>query len=153
MALAPVLTFLAVEYGWRAAFIALFVLGMIWVVCWLLAWQEGPFTSVAVKNDPPAAAPEELYTEPAVPWSRILCSRTYVTSAILIAVLSALTTVVLTWLPSYFEQGLGYSRLEAGSLLAAPALSALIVIITPRSPRSLSWSSPIRTAIAGSSAG
>ncbi|MFJ9173804.1 MFS transporter [Streptomyces sp. NPDC102360] len=129
IALAPVLTFLAIEYDWRSAFIALFALGMVWVLCWLLAWQEGPFTAVAVKNDSAGTATDDMRTEPDVPWSRILCSRTYVTSAILVAVLSALTTVVLTWLPSYFEQGLGYSRLEAGSLLVAPAISALVVFI------------------------
>jgi len=36
---------------------------------------------------------------------------------------------VLTWLPSYFEQGLGYSRLESGTLFAAPSFVGLATLI------------------------
>ncbi|RAF01566.1 MFS transporter, partial [Burkholderia multivorans] len=34
-----------------------------------------------------------------------------------------------TWLPSYFEVGLGFSRLEAGSMLAIPSVVGLISLI------------------------
>ncbi|WP_244882175.1 MFS transporter [Brevibacterium epidermidis] len=37
---------------------------------------------------------------------------------------------VLTWLPSYFEVGLGYSRLNSGVLLAAPSLAGLISMVS-----------------------
>jgi MFS family permease len=44
-------------------------------------------------------------------------------------VVYALTTVVLTWLPSYFELGLGYSAMQAGSMFAIPSVIALILMI------------------------
>ena len=50
--------------------------------------------------------------------------------AVLAMVMYALTTVVLTWLPSYFEQGLGYTRMQAGSMFAAPSIVALLLMVT-----------------------
>ena len=39
IALAPILTFVTIQYGWRAAIVALSGLGMVWVVCWLIGWK------------------------------------------------------------------------------------------------------------------
>lgn len=38
-------------------------------------------------------------------------------------------SVILTWLPSYSEVGLGYSRLEAGTLFGSQSMIALIALI------------------------
>lgn len=131
IALAPVLTFITVQWGWRAAILSLSVLGVVWMACWLTGWKEGPFTTKAVKKtDAPTATAE---TEPSVPWSRILLTRTFISCAFLVAVVYALTTVVLTWLPSYFEVGLGFSALEAGSMFALPSIVGLFLMITSSS--------------------
>ncbi|MFK0159970.1 MFS transporter [Streptomyces sp. NPDC090493] len=39
-----------------------------------------------------------------------------------------LVSVILTWLPSYFEVGLGYSRLEAGTMFGFPSIVALVAL-------------------------
>ena len=136
IALAPVLTFIAVHYGWRAAVLSLSVLGLVWMGCWLAGWSEGPYTSKAVKatrHADPGEAVEtttKAVTEPNVPWRKILLSRTFVSCCFLIAAIYALTTVVLTWLPSYFEVGLGYSAMQAGSMFALPSIVGLILMIT-----------------------
>ena len=41
----------------------------------------------------------------------------------------ALVSVVLTWLPSYFEEGLGYSRLQSGSMFAFPSIVGLVLMV------------------------
>ena len=136
IALAPVLTFIAVHYGWRAAVLSLSVLGLVWMGCWLAGWSEGPYTSKAVKatrHADPGEAVEtttKAVTEPNVPWRKILLSRTFFSCCFLIAAVYALTTVVLTWLPSYFEVGLGYSAMQAGSMFALPSIVGLILMIT-----------------------
>ncbi|MFF0815623.1 MFS transporter [Rhodococcus sp. NPDC003318] len=127
IALAPVLTYITVEWGWRAAVVSLSMLGAVWVVSWLTGWVEGPFTAKAVtKGDATAAA---THTEPSVPWRRILLSRTFVSCSFLVMAVYALTTVVLTWLPSYFEVGLGYSALQAGSMFALPSIIGLVLMV------------------------
>ncbi|NED66018.1 ACS family MFS transporter, partial [Streptomyces sp. SID10244] len=67
--------------------------------------------------------------EPAVPWVRIFTSRTFIGGALLVMSVYALVTVVLTWLPSYFEVGLGYSRLQAGSMFAFPSIVGLVLML------------------------
>ena len=134
IALAPILTFVTIQYGWRAAIVALSGLGMVWVVCWLIGWKDGPFAGKAVETAAVATGSDGVsvlaHTEPSVSWRRIFLSRTFVSIAVLAMVMYALTTVVLTWLPSYFEQGLGYTRMQAGSMFAAPSIVALLLMVT-----------------------
>ena len=127
IALAPVLALITVEWGWRAALISLSVLGFVWMACWLIGWKEGPYTTKAVKD---VGAAVDTATEPSVPWRKILLNRTFLSCALMIAVVYALTTVVLTWLPSYFEVGLGYSALQAGSMFALPSIVGLVLMIS-----------------------
>lgn len=134
IALAPVLTFVSIEYGWRAAILALSGLGMVWAVCWLLGWKDGPFTGKATNADPVGAVEHTVDVlagaEPSVAWKRIFSSPTFWSCAVLAMVMYGLTTIVLTWLPSYFELGLGYTRLQAGSMFAAPSIVALILMVS-----------------------
>lgn len=126
IALAPVLTFITVQWGWRMALVALSLLGIVWMVGWVAKFKEGPYTTKAKPADA-AAAPS---TEPSVPWRKIFLTRTFMSCAVLIIVVYALTTVVLTWLPSYFEVGLGYSALQAGSMFALPSVVGLVLMIS-----------------------
>ncbi|MGF7122177.1 MFS transporter [Rhodococcus sp. BE178] len=124
--LAPVLTFITINYGWKTTVAVLTVLGVTWIVCWLIGWTEGPYTGKA----PKAEAGDADDAVASVPWRKILLSRTFVSCGALTIVVYGLSTVVLTWLPSYFERGLGYSALQAGSMLAIPAIVTLILLIT-----------------------
>jgi ACS family hexuronate transporter-like MFS transporter len=130
--IAPILAFVTIEYGWRVAILVLSGLGALWAVCWLIGWTEGPHIAKTVEAEDSVSAPatgDASPTQPSVPWRRIFLSRTFVTCALLAMALYALTTVVLTWLPSYFELGLGYTALQAGSLFALPSVVALVTMI------------------------
>ncbi|MCT2359610.1 MFS transporter [Brevibacterium casei] len=133
--LAPLLAYLSVTYGWRSALITMAVIGIVWCVFWLRLWEVGPYipakaTGPAKASGPTKKArPDTGADEPRVPWARILLTRTFLTGVPLVASIYALVTVVLTWLPSYFEVGLGFSRLEAGSMLAIPSVVGLISLI------------------------
>ncbi len=110
------------------AIVALSVLGLVWMVCWIPGFKEGPFTSKAVKGADTAVG--SAPTEPSVSWRKIFFTRTFASCAFMIIVVYALTTVVLTWLPSYFELGLGYSALQAGSMFALPSIVGLVLMIS-----------------------
>ena len=129
IALAPVLTLITVQWGWRAALISLSILGFVWMACWLAGWKEGPFTTKAVTKSA-GAADAAATAEPSVPWRKILLTRTFLSCALLVMIVYALTTVVLTWLPSYFEVGLGFSQLQAGSMFALPSIVGLFLMVT-----------------------
>lgn len=127
-AVIPALAFVTVKFGWRAALVCLAVATAVWCVVWLARWKEGPYLGKSA-GEPNA---DEVGTEEIakVPWSRIFLTKTFVTSAALGMSVFALGSAVLTWLPSYFEVGLGYSRLEAGTLSGLPAILGLAIALT-----------------------
>ncbi|WP_193095352.1 MFS transporter [Brevibacterium sp. FME17] len=124
IALAPLLAYLSVTLGWRSALVAMAVIGAIWCFFWIRHWEVGPYIPAKASKDA-----VDLNEEPRVPWHKILLTRTFISAAFLVASIYALVTVVLTWLPSYFEVGLGYSRLQSGSMLAIPSVAGLISLI------------------------
>lgn len=120
---APLLAFITVTWGWRAALIFLAVLGLLWCIAWKPTWSDGPYAGTG--NKKAADAPDE----PAAAWSTIFSTRTFVIGALLTMSFFALQTVLLTWLPSYFELGLGFSRQEAGTMFALPSVVALACML------------------------
>ncbi|WP_172651548.1 MFS transporter [Rhodococcus opacus] len=126
IAVAPALAFVTVTFGWRYALVALAVIGVLWCVVWLTVWSEGPYIRSGKSADSAASGDAG---EPAVPWGRIFRTRTFISGALLVMSVYALVAVVLTWLPSYFEVGLGYSRLQAGSMFAFPSIAGLILML------------------------
>ena len=139
IAIAPILAYVAITWGWRSALIALAIAGLLWAVLWLAVWKEGPYGKSAhsahgggvdsdTETDTVAAPVTD--SEPAVPWMKIFRTRTFIGGVLLIAAAYALAAVVLTWLPSYFELGLGYTRLQAGSMFSIPSLIGIVIMLS-----------------------
>ncbi|MCP2276262.1 MFS transporter [Nocardia amikacinitolerans] len=124
MAVVPLLALIIAGYGWRAAIIVLAAATALWCLPWLLTWRPGPHP-VGGKH----GAPEDATTEASVPWRRLLTSKTFLSAVVVAICAYALMSVVLTWLPSYFEQGLGFSRLESGTLFAAPSFVGIATLV------------------------
>lgn len=129
IAVAPVLAVISVSLGWRAALITLAIAGVLWCVVWLATWKDGPYIAGGKSTSDAEGDETRAADEPAVPWRRILTTRTFISGAFLVMSVYAMVTVVLTWLPSYFEKGLGYSRLQAGSMFAFPSIVGLVLMV------------------------
>ena len=121
---APVLTVVMVAYDWRAGFITLAIVGLIWCALWLLFWKDGPYSGEARTS---AADPD--HDTRTVPWKALFTTGTFIGGACAILPMHALSTLVLTWLPSYFEVGLGFSRVQAGLLFGIPSLASLVLML------------------------
>src|ERR1700750_2154193 len=63
----PALNWVIVHHSWHAAFGALGIVGLMWVVAWLILGREGPL----VQSTATAAA------EPRIPYFQLLTSRTF----------------------------------------------------------------------------
>ena len=125
--LAPLLAVLVAAFGWRAAFVAMTILGGLWCALWLLVWRDGPYTPPRQQRAEVMADAESPATQK-VPWMRIFTTRTFIGSVCAVFAMYALVSATMTWLPSYFEVGLGYSRLQAGSMSSIPSLVGLAVM-------------------------
>ena len=126
---APVLAVVVATWGWRAAFVVLAAAGVLWCAIWLLAWEEGPYGE---QNSKKAEADSDTSAKknsvPSVPWIRIFAMPSFLGGAAATFAMYGLVTVVLTWLPSYFEVGLGFSRVQAGTMFGFPSIASLVLL-------------------------
>lgn len=118
---APGLALIMAVYGWRAMFVVLAVVGLVWLLAWFPAWRPGPYG-----EDRSARATAD--DEPNVPWAKVLTAPTFLGGTLAVLGMYALVSVVLTWLPSYFELGLGYTRVQAGTMFGFPSIASLVML-------------------------
>ncbi|MFE7416269.1 MFS transporter [Rhodococcus sp. NPDC057529] len=121
---APLMALAVANWGWRSTFLILAMVSVVWSVVWLATWRGGPYGKRPAKNATTAEAALAA-AGPEVPWSRILRTPTFLGALAAVFTMYALVTVVLTWLPSYFEVGLGYSRVQAGTMFGIPSIAGL----------------------------
>jgi MFS family permease len=108
-------------WGWRSNFLLLAALGLAWAVLWLVAGREGTLEAGAAAHTPKAAMPGNPVPH-RVSYRVLLSDRTVVfTIALHFAAFLSLA-LVLTWLPAYLNQGLGFAPRVAGRLFALTLL-------------------------------
>ncbi len=125
IAVIPVLAFVVATWGWRAAFITLAGLGVAWCVLWLSVWSEGPYGASLGKAKEKKREDDGADN---VPLWTIVRTRTFLSGLVAVFAMYALVSTVLTWLPSYFEVGLGYSRLESGAMFGIPSIVGVVAM-------------------------
>ena len=118
----PALNWLIVNYSWHYAFGALGVVGLLWVVVWLIMGKEGPLVYTA-----PAGGGKE----PEIPYLQLLTSRTFIGCVAATFGAYWALSLGLTWFTSFIIQGLGFSQQQAGFISIMPWIfGATIVILT-----------------------
>ena len=122
IAFAPLLAVVIAAFGWRAGFVALAVVGLVWCVLWLFIGRPGPYAAR------PVSAGEDRSSEADhrhVSLLRVACTGTFIGLVATFFVQYALVTVILTWLPSYFGSVWGFSEVQSGSLLGLPSITGM----------------------------
>jgi MFS transporter, ACS family, hexuronate transporter len=127
----PLISFLALRYGWRSAFFTTGALGLVWILPWLLVYQNAQDKTESVR---PAASLDE-----AARWKTVLGSREVWLLAVIRMITDPVWYFYLFWFPKYLGDTrhltlaqLGktawvvYVAADAGSLLAGFAVSRLI---------------------------
>ena len=121
---APLLAWIIAMWNWHAAFAVLIGAGLLWIVVWLVLGRKSPEAAGAGSDaGEPAAGPA---SEPGghppgqVRLARILVTPTIIGVALLTFVGYWTTSLKVSWLPLYLEQGLGYDTATAGRLVTVP---------------------------------
>ena len=117
----PALNWVIVNYTWHYAFGALGVVGLMWVVAWLILGKEGPLVQTAAM----AAA------EPRIPYFQLLTSRTFVGCCAATFGAYWALSLGLTWFTPFIVKGLGFSQQDAGWISILPwVFGAVVVLLT-----------------------
>jgi MFS family permease len=117
----PALNWLIVNYNWHYAFGALGVVGLLWVLAWLIFGKEGPLVhgAAAVKD------------ETRIPYFQLLTSRTFIGCVLTSFGAYWALSLGLTWFTSFIVQGLGFSQHQAGFISILPwTFGATVVLLT-----------------------
>jgi ACS family hexuronate transporter-like MFS transporter len=107
----PLVAFIGLNYGWRAAFVATGAAGVLWLIVW--AWLY--YTPKEVYERPEAKVPRrsmrEIFREPAC-WS--LCFARFLTDPVIY--------FVIFWLPEYLGKERGFDLAMIGRYAWVPFL-------------------------------
>ena len=117
----PALSWVIVNYSWHYAFGVLGVIGLMWVVAWLILGKEGPLVQTVAM----AAA------EPRIPYFQLLTSRTFIGCVAATFGAYWALSLGLTWFTPFIVKGLGFSQGDAGWISILPwVFGAAIVLLT-----------------------
>jgi MFS family permease len=106
----PALNWIIVNHSWHYAFGALGVVGLMWVVAWLILGKEGPLVQTVAM----AAA------DPRVPYFQLLTSRTFIGCCAATFGAYWALSLGLTWFTPFIIKGLGFSQKDAGLISVLP---------------------------------
>jgi MFS family permease len=115
----PALNWLIVNYNWHYAFGALGVVGLFWVVAWLIWGREGPLVPAAVAG----------VEETKIPYFQLLTSRTFIGCVAATFGAYWALSLGLTWFTSFIVQGLGFSQQQAGFISILPWIWGATVVM------------------------
>lgn len=125
--LAPLLTWMITNHGWRSAFVLLAVIGAAWCVVWMIWGRDGDATVAAASTT--ADSGETLVASIArIPYRRIFFSGTGI--AVFVAGFAAYWGLaqLVAWVPLYLGGALQLGTTGSGLLVILPWLMGAIVI-------------------------
>src|SRR5262249_24844993 len=115
----PLMVFLSMGWSWRFAFVAIGLLGVLWVAAWLLVTRLAP--SIDERSEPPGNAPalDNPYT--LTTWREILGSGRFWGLIVSAITYNPCYYFYSTWLPTFFVQQRGVPfGPELGRLMMVP---------------------------------
>jgi MFS family permease len=115
----PALNWIIVNHSWHYAFGALGVVGLMWVVTWLMLGKEGPLVQTVAM----AAA------DPRVPYFQLLTSRTFIGCCAATFGAYWALSLGLTWFTPFIIKGLGFSQKDAGLISILPWVFGAVIVL------------------------
>ncbi len=125
-ALAPPIAFFAISrLGWRLGFVALAMLGVVWVTAFLPWFRNDPAQHKAVNKAELAmleASRSLVLHDHGVPWYRLLLQRDIFLLGLQYFAFSYTWYFYVTWLPTWLQRVHGLTKLETAGYAMAPLL-------------------------------
>ncbi|HEY9173903.1 MAG TPA: MFS transporter [Verrucomicrobiae bacterium] len=141
MTAAPIVSFIAVQWGWRAAFLITGALGFVWVAAWWGLFKlpkDHPRLSESERQLILADQGEPSATERPAPLWRLLAMRETWGCVLVRALTDPISYFLLFWIPLYFQKRHGFELKQLGLFVWIPfAMAALGSVCSGAIPRLL----------------
>jgi ACS family hexuronate transporter-like MFS transporter len=116
---APLVAFLAIHYGWRAAFIFTGAAGILWMLLWLVIYESPPGSNKLTKKEMPQSGELVIASEIPLPtkqvnWVGVACSRAGFMLILARFLTDPVIYFVVFWLPAYLEKERGFDLAMIG---------------------------------------
>ncbi|GAA4507335.1 MULTISPECIES: MFS transporter [Nonomuraea] len=145
---APVIVVIIAAFSWEAGFLTVAIMGFVWCVAWAFVGKVGPYADdvTPAKAEAVAEGPADPTVGRRAPLLSILLTGTFIGYLAVFTAAGILVVIVLTWLPSYFQEGLGFSAVMAGSLFGVPSIMSVVFLFLygPLGDKALSRGVPAR---------
>ena len=138
---APALAWVIGAWGWRWAFGVLGIVGLVWVIAWLILAGDGPYAGHGKKDSVGKDAPEtdaesahaiatdDVDKQPAVSLWRAFASLTFLAAVIGGGSNFWVQGFVTTWLPQYLGTVVGLSLPQVGTVTTIPWILGALVLL------------------------
>ena len=121
----PVAAYLALNYGWRAAFVFTGALGLVWLIFWWLLYQPPQRNRwLGKKEAAELKAAGVMSAEPGrgerADWRRVLRSRPCLTLILVRFLADPVIYFVIVWFPAYLQRERGFDLAMIGKYAWVP---------------------------------
>lgn len=123
---APTLGAVISQFGWRWAFGAAGIAGLLWAAVWTVKGKEGPLAP-PVGREARAADDGSEVTE--VPLRAVFLSGTFITAALGAFAAYWVMSAKLTWLPDYLQTVVGWDLGQASAAVGGGAVANGVVLL------------------------
>jgi ACS family hexuronate transporter-like MFS transporter len=143
---APIVTLVAVQWGWRAAFLTTGLLGFVWVALWWWLYKL-PAKHPQLSSEERALIEEDEGSsvgQPAAPLGRLLRMKETWGCLLVRALTDPISYFLMFWIPLYFQKRHGFVLKDIGLFVWIPFAAAALGSVTggalPRWLISRGWS-------------
>ena len=147
VAAAPIVSLMAVKWGWRSAFVVTGALGFVWLVPWMLFFRQPKAHPCLSEQERQLIldGQQEETTKPRPPRLMSLLKMRETWGCVLVRALTdPISYFLLFWIPLYFQKQYGFDLKQIGMFIwipyAAAALGNLSGGLIPRTLIGLGWS-------------
>lgn len=123
----PVAAYLALNYGWRAAFFFTGAIGLVWLVLWWVFYQPparnrwlGEKEAATLRAAGVLGPPEAPAAQPRVDWWGVLRSRPCLTLILVRFLSDPVIYFVIVWFPAYLQKERGFDLAMIGKYAWVP---------------------------------
>jgi MFS transporter, ACS family, D-galactonate transporter len=120
----PVVALLIEMWGWRASFIVTGLVGVFWIIGWMMIYREPE--AVALMNQPPETSKVPAVPKEKISWGSLFRHRTLWGMMLGFFCLNFVIFFFITWFPTYLIQERGFSLKALGTLGTLPALASIL---------------------------